>query len=223
MNSFELLRVLINELESYEEKAEDKNDLSIEEFIASISPEANLDHLKNNFVNRATTRPEEVGHQIENNIERVIAQHLLFMYRYIKLYSKMVFAEGEIKTIEDFGFLVTMMQVEALPKSELIRRNIFEKSSGIEIINRLVKFGLLAQKDNPHDGRSQLVMLTDRGRASLYQVFHKMNDLGVLASGNLTKGEKMELAVLLKKLDNFHFENYHGTRSDNLSDYMPES
>src|SRR5690606_39490397 len=81
MNSFELLRVLIDELESYEEKAKDKNDLSIEEFIASISPEANLDHLKNNFVNRATTRPGEVDLQIENNIERVIAQHLLFMYR----------------------------------------------------------------------------------------------------------------------------------------------
>lgn len=221
MNSFELLRVLINELESYEEKAKDKNDLSLDEFIISLAPRVDLEILKNNFVKRATTRSGVDDQRIENNIERVIAQHILFLYRYIKLYSKMVFVDNKIKTIEDFGFLVTMMQVPVLPKTELIRRNIFEKSSGVEIINRLVKSQLLEQKDNPRDKRSQLVMLTDLGRASLHQVFQKMNDLGVVATGDLTNQEKTELAVMLKKLDNFHFDNYHNTKSDDLTDYLP--
>ena len=221
MNSFQLLKIVMQELETYEEKAKDKNELSLEEFILSLSSMLDLDSLKNSFVDNATIEPVEDNQSIENNIERVITQHILFMYRYIKFYSKMVFADSNIKTIDDFSFLITLLQQPALPKTELIRRNIFEKSSGIETINRLIKSGLLAQKPNPGDKRSQLVLLTDYGRSSLYQIFQKMNELGMIASGELTKAEKNELAILLKKLDNFHFHNYNNTNSGELRDYLP--
>lgn len=223
MDSFELLKVLMKELETYQEKAKDKNALSLDEFIISLSPKMNLDSLKNSFVINATVKPEENSQRVENNIERVIAQHILFMYRYVKFYSKMVFANSRIKTIEDFSFLITLMQQPALPKTELIRRNIYEKSSGVELINRLIKSNLLAQKDNPEDKRSQLVILTDTGRASLFQVFEKMNEMGVIACGDLTNDEKNELAILLKKLDKFHFDNYHNINSDQLTDYLPKA
>lgn len=211
----------MHELENYQDNARDKNALSLDEFVLSLSSKVDLNSLKNSFVIRATIKPEENSQKIENNIERVIAQHLLFMYRYIKFYSKMVFTDSRIKSIEDFSFLISLMQETALPKSELIRRNIFEKSSGVEVINRLVKSKMLAQQDNPDDKRSQLVMLTESGRDSLFQILRKMNKLGLIASGDLTDNEKNELAILLKKLDRFHFDNYHNTNSNQLEDYLP--
>lgn len=223
MNSFQLLKVLMKELETYQEKAKDKNALSLDEFILSLTPNIDLDSLKNNFVKSATLKQEENHQRVENNIERVISQHILFMYRYIKFYSKMVFADSKIKTIEDFSFLITLMQQPVLPKTELIRRNIFEKSSGVEAINRLIKSKLLAQKQNPDDKRSQLVALTDTGRTALFQVFGKMNELGIIACGDLSDAEKNELAILLKKLDRFHFDNYNNVDSDQLADYLPET
>lgn len=212
----------MTELEIYEDKAKDKDALSFDDFIIFLSPKMDLNSLKNSFVKSATVRSEENNQRIEINIERVIAQHILFMYRYIKFYSKMVFADSNIKTIEDFSFLITLLQQPALPKTELIRRNIYEKSSGVEVINRLIKSKLLTQKDNPEDKRSQLVILTEMGRESLFQVLRKMNELGLVTSGNLTNGEKNELAILLKKLDKFHFENYHNKNSDQLEDYLPQ-
>lgn len=221
MTSFELLKVVMRELEAYQEKSNDQEALSLDEFVLHLSPQTDLNSLKNSFVKKATVKPEENGQRVENNIERVIAQHILIMYRYIKFYSKMVFADSKIKTIEDFSFLITLLQEPALPKTELIRRNIYEKSSGVEVINRLIKSKFLAQKDNPDDKRSQLVVLTEVGRASLFQVFGRMNDLGLIASGDLSDLEKNELAILLKKLDNFHFDNYHTVNSDQLADYLP--
>lgn len=221
MNSLQLLKVLIQELERYEEQSADKNDLTLNDFVASISPKADLEQLKNNFVHQASIHSPSTE-DIQINIERVIAQHVLFLYRYIKLYSKLVFSDTSIKTIEEFGFLITLLQVHSLPKSELIRRNIYEKSSGVEIINRLIKSGHLTQKANPEDKRSQLVSLTDVGRSSLYQVFDKMNNLGIIAAGNLQDHEKYQLAELLKKLDDFHFLNYYDTKSDDLTDYLPD-
>lgn len=223
MNSFELLKVLMKELETYQEKAKDKNALSLDEFIISLSPKMDLNSLKNSSIINATVKPEENKQRTENNIERVIAQHILIIYRYVKFYSKMVFANSKINTIEDFSFLINLIQQPALPKTELIKRNIYEKSSGVEVINRLVKSKLLAQKPNPEDKRSQLIVLTEIGRTSLFQVFGKMNELGLITSGDLTHKEKNELAILLKKLDNFHFDNYHNVNSDQLTDYLPKA
>lgn len=223
MNSFELLKALMKELETYQDKVNDKNALSLDDFILFLTPNVGLDSLKNSFIKNSTFNPEESDQSVENNIERVIAQHIIFMYRYIKFYSKMVFADSNIKTIEDFSFLITLLQQSAMPKTELARRNIFSKSSGIEVINRLIKSKMLAQKDNPKDKRSQLVALTDLGRTSLFQILGKMNELGIIASGNLTEAEKNELAILLKKLDQFHYDNYCNAKSDQLNDYLPDA
>lgn len=223
MNSFELLKILVDELDAYEKKARDKNALSLEEFLRTLSPEVDLESLKNTMVQRSTIEPELTEGKIELNIERVISQHIVFLNRYVKFYSKMVFADSPIKTVDDFSFLVALIQESALPKTELINRNIFEKSSGIEIINRLVKSGLLVQQQNPNDKRSQLVILTERGRASLFQVFDKMNKLGLIACGDLNNNEKYELAIVLKKLDRFHLRKYNRVNSDDLEDYLPQS
>lgn len=223
MNSIELLKALIQKLEDYENKEQDKTNLSLAGFCHSVNSEPDLESLKNSYITQKSdhTDQNKPGEFVENNIERVIAQHVLFLYRYIKFYSKMVFDESSIKSIEEFGFLITVMQHTAISKSELIKKNVLEKSSGIEIINRLMKTGLLTQKDNPEDQRSHLVLLTNQGTGELFKIFEKMNTLGIIATGELNNYEKEQLALILKKLDNFHFENYNNKKLKVLNDYMP--
>lgn len=222
MNSIDLLKVLIQKLEEYENEEQDKSNLTLAGFCSSVNSNLELKSIENNYVkqrkNKVTNQKDQF---VENNIERVIAQHLLFLYRYIKFYSKLAFEESNIKSIEEFGFLITVMQHAQITKSELIKKNILEKSSGIEMINRLIKSGLLTQKDNPEDQRSHLVLLTKQGIEDLFKIFEKMNTLGIIATGSLNIYEKEQLALLLKKLDDFHFENYNNKKLKKLNDYLP--
>src|SRR5690606_40371819 len=63
-------------------------------------------------------------------------------------------------------------------------------SSDLEIINRLIKQGLLFQKDNPNDNRSQLIFLSDAGRMEVFKLFEKMETLGYIATGELRSEER---------------------------------
>lgn len=221
MNVFELLSALIEKLEDYESSQTDKDALSVEGFIRSIQQGPDLESLKNTVIGPSNPALRNHPHHIENNIERVIAQHLLVLNRYVKFYSKIAFADRRIKTLEEFSMLITVMHRQAITKSDLIRMNVIEKSSGIEIINRMIKSGLLMQVANPDDLRSHLVKLTEAGQMELYQVFGKMDTLGIIAAGELSVAEKEQLAVLLKKLDHFHYENYHNKSLKSLEDFLP--
>lgn len=221
MNSLELLKALIDKLSHYEEHAEDKNALSLEGFAASLNPASDLEALKNSIIGKTNPEILKSPHHIANNIERVIAQHILLLYRYIKFYAKTAFAESNIRTMEEFSFLINVMQHERITKTDLIRKNIIEKSSGIEIINRLIKSKMFIQVDNPEDQRSHLIQLTDYGKSELFRIFGKMNTLGKIATGSLTDAEKEQLALMLKKLDHFHYENYNNKELKELEDYLP--
>ncbi|MGN7784792.1 MarR family winged helix-turn-helix transcriptional regulator [Niabella sp. 22666] len=222
MTSVQLLKVLLEKLETYEASVPDKEALTLEGMVASMGVKSGLPELRNSFISADRGPFIEEGKTYPDNIERVIAQHFLFLYRYIKFYAKTALADTTINTIEEFGILATAMQQHTIPKTELIRKNVIEKSSGIEIVKRLIKAGYLMQSDNPDDHRSQLMAITPKGREALFSAFQKMDLLGIIAAGNLDDSEKYQLAMLLKKLDQFHFDNYNNKQLHTLEDYMPD-
>lgn len=221
MTSVQLLKVLLEKLEAYEASVTDRDALTLEGMVASLADPSDLNGLRNSFISAEPGPFKGEGTTYPENIERVIAQHFLFLYRYIKFYAKTALSGSAINTIEEFGMLATAMQQQAISKTELIRKNVIEKSSGIEIVNRLIKAGYIGQTDNPEDQRSQLMILTPAGRQALFSVFQKMDVLGIIAAGNLTDAEKYQLAALLRKLDEFHFQNYNNRELQSLEDYMP--
>lgn len=219
MDRFELAKVVMEKIEAYAATCPDKDALTMEGFQHMLFENTDIHELKNNFITHDTRQSQ----YHEMNVERVIAQHLTFMYRYVKHYAKMIFQDSALKSLEEFSFMTTVMQYNAISKSDLIRKNVYEKSSGIEIINRLIKLNFFMQEENPNDIRSKLILLTEQGRAELYRIFGKMNTLGIIASGELTYAEKIMLANILKKLDNFHYHNYNQKSMQQLDDYLPDS
>ncbi|NNU33865.1 MarR family transcriptional regulator [Mucilaginibacter sp. S1162] len=91
-----------------------------------------------------------------------------------------------------------------LSKSELIGHNLQEKTSGTEVIKRLIASGLVRQWDDVKDKRSKHIAITDEGRKLLFQVFEHTNYVGKIITGKLTIAEKFTLQYLLQKLENFH-------------------
>jgi DNA-binding MarR family transcriptional regulator len=53
---------------------------------------------------------------------------------------------------------------ESLSKSELIQKQVMEKTSGTEIINRMIKMGLIESFNDETDKRSVRVKMTPAGR-----------------------------------------------------------
>lgn len=129
---------------------------------------------------------------------------LVFMYRYAVVYFKKALKEGNINTLDEFSFLIVLMTYPSLSKTELIQKLIMEKTSGVEVIKRLLKNELIQEFDNPNDKRSVLVAITAKGKKELASLMPKMGLVGSMVVGNLTPSEVSSLSFLLRKLDYYH-------------------
>ncbi|AMR33967.1 hypothetical protein A0256_22215 [Mucilaginibacter sp. PAMC 26640] len=142
--------------------------------------------------------------QLDNNIGRLF----VFMSRYAKSYIKRALEGTPLQTAEDFTALAILLTHTHLSKSELINHNLQEKTSGTEVIRRLIAAGLVTQWDDVKDKRSKHIAITIEGKQLLYQVFEHTNYVGKIITGKLTTAEKFTLQYLLQKLENFHLEHY---------------
>ncbi|MBC7845743.1 MAG: winged helix-turn-helix transcriptional regulator [Flavobacterium sp.] len=123
-------------------------------------------------------------------------------------YSRLLIKKGLINfpqlVSEDFTYLYTLMDVESMTKIQLIEKNVHEKPTGLEVIKRLLKHGLVDERNDEIDKRSKRVFLTDKGKALFFATIEQMNKVAIIVSGNLTIDEKKHLHTLLKKLEDFH-------------------
>lgn len=126
------------------------------------------------------------------------------VYRYAKLYSKKALAGTPISTIDEFTYLVQLLRDTNPSKTELIEENIHEKTTGTEILRRLIGNGLIEQFDDPNDRRSKRLKLSDSGLELMNQIMPRMNQVATLVGGELSVAEKQQLVGLLEKLHLFH-------------------
>jgi DNA-binding MarR family transcriptional regulator len=124
------------------------------------------------------------------------------------MYTKKALKESNIKTVDEFSFLITLMTHNEMTKQELINLQIMEKTSGIEIINRLIRLEFIEQFDDEKDKRSKLLRITETGRRELMMILPRMNMVSKIVVGTLTKEEQNILTYLLRKLDHFHNDIY---------------
>ena len=84
----------------------------------------------------------------------------------------MFFTMNEMKpmgltSFDEFLFLLTVKKSEPIRKKDLIYMHFVEISSGILVIDRLIKKGLLDEKTDDLDKRSKLVTITKKGEKIL--------------------------------------------------------
>jgi DNA-binding MarR family transcriptional regulator len=108
------------------------------------------------------------------------------MGRYAQFYGRRVFRDSEIYSDDDWGILVSLFPDLQMKKTEVLRGCIMEKSSGNEVLKRLLKQGLIQEIPHPEDRRSKLVMLTDAGRAAFMSVQNGIERLSDVVVADLT-------------------------------------
>lgn len=144
-----------------------------------------------------------------------------FLYRYARLYSKKVIEDSPLTTLDDFTYLIVLFRSTDFPtKTDLIEHNIHEKTTGTEVIRRLLANGLIEQFDDPDDRRSKRLKLTDRGREVMVSLMPRMTQVATLVGGNLTFPEKQQLVYLLTKLHQFHNPIFLNERSESLDQLL---
>ncbi|CAN5437918.1 hypothetical protein BH09BAC6_BH09BAC6_22150 [soil metagenome] len=207
MKSYQLIHQLIDLVAQLEEENQGQ-EVSIQDFTGFLlnkvgDPSGNVVNGEVRFGNNDITALG-IAYQLDNNIGRLF----VFMSRYAKYYIKKALEGTPLQTGEDFTALAILLTHNHLSKSELISHNLQEKTSGTEVIRRLIAAGLVRQWDDEKDKRSKHIAITGEGRELLYRVFVDMNNVGKIITGKLTTAEKFSLQYLLQKLENFHLEHY---------------
>src|SRR5688572_24585175 len=154
MKSTKLLIELIGLLGEFEDHVPEQQEPSIGGFVSFLNARYMSEHLD---IRNLTGGKEEQMVQDYNTPEVEISRLVGVMYRYAKTYIKKALKGSVIQTADEFTFLIILMTHKSLSKTELINKNIMEKTSGTEIIKRLIKKGLVIQFDDQNDRRAQHV------------------------------------------------------------------
>lgn len=142
------------------------------------------------------------------------------MHRYSKMYIKKAFKDSLLRTGDEFSFLITLLTHSSMTKKDAIHTQVMEKTSGIEVLNRLIKLGFVSQYRDEQDKRSVRVRITDLGRKSILEVLPNMKMVSEIVVGNLNDEEINTLANLLRKLDHFHNEIFNHRKDENLEELL---
>ncbi|MDO8993162.1 MarR family winged helix-turn-helix transcriptional regulator [Daejeonella sp.] len=205
MKSYKLGHQLLSLLEQFETESNGR-ELLLNDFTGFL-----VNHLEHSEVSLSSSdvrfgkreaETQELAYQIDNAIGRLF----VYMSRYAKSYIKKTLEGTPLQSPEDFTALAILLTHESLTKGELISRNIQEKTSGTEVIRRLLAAGLVKQWDDQTDKRSRRISITESGKQLLHRVFDDMNYVGKMVTGNLSYSEKLNLQYLLQKLETFHFQ-----------------
>lgn len=212
MNKQKILKELVDHLFEFDRKFQTDTDYTMADFVGYL----NIEHQSQPSAirNLAGMEQQWVKQSVDAHTE--IATLLVFMYRYAVVYFKKALKGGTINTLDEFSFLIVLITYPSLTKTELIQKLIMEKTSGMEVLKRLLKQGLIREFANPNDKRSVLIAITETGKHELKALLPKMGMVGNVVKGNLSSAEVSSLSYLLRKLDSHHNEIFLHQRNSSL-------
>ncbi len=144
------------------------------------------------------------GKKDGRTIESVLCTLFVHINRYAKTYSRSAIYNSAFSTQEEFFYLITLKAYGAMSKMHLIRRNLQDKPTGMQIINRLLLNGWVEQRASIGDKRTKEINITDKGIVTLDGQMGKIRAATNIVAANLSFKEKKQLMCLLQKLDDFH-------------------
>ncbi|PTS94451.1 hypothetical protein DBR11_23360 [Pedobacter sp. HMWF019] len=219
MGKKEILQDLVEYLFEFDQQFPGENGYTMADFVGYL----NVRHGSQLSENRNLAGTEEQWVKENQDDHTEVSRLLVFIYRYAVVYFKKALRDSNINTLDEFSFLIVLMTYSSLSKTELINKLIMEKTSGVEVIKRLLKHGLIEEFDHPSDKRSVLVAITAKGKKEVAELLPQMGLVGSVVVGNLTAVETSSLSFLLRKLDYHHhdiFLNYRNLSLEELRDKL---
>lgn len=152
---------------------------------------------------------EEVMHYYRHlPINARISALLTRMNRFASFYTKKAFHGLEITNAQEFGILACVQGLGTPTKTEVAHFNLLEKTTGTEMMKRLIKLGFIEEFDDENDKRSKRVKITPSGNAVMETAVLQLWELSEIVVGNLSDEQKHHLASMLEELNDFHSSIY---------------
>ena len=156
------------------------------------------------------------------SVESAASKYIIYLYRYAKGYGKKLLKDTPLSSIDDVPYLLMLLFSGPSTKMELIQANVHEKTTGMEILNRLLRLGLGEQHFNLDDKRSRKLSISPEGQKLMQQLMKGMDSLSAIVSGNLASNERTSLLKMLHKLNDFHMHVHQDAREKSLSEIEKE-
>jgi len=200
-DQIKLIKGLLSYVDAYQKTTKNIN-------INEFSHFLNNQILQKNGINDENNSRNNFDKENYNNYKQYseveFSTLLTNLYRFAKHYIKKAFKNTDIKTIDEFGFLASLLRQKNLLKKDLINQHLLETSSGSEILKRLRSKELIEESTFYGDKRAKLVSLTAKGVETIMASFDEMHKVSEIIIGNLTGDELEQSLVIFNKLNDFH-------------------
>jgi hypothetical protein len=117
-----------------------------------------------------------------------IAKYVSVLPRYFRYYFKMESEPVFDISYDEFTYIAYMLFDNSQPKIDVIHKNVHEKTTGVEIINRLLKKELIYETANA--------------------MISKIDNICEMIAGDLNETERQYFVYILHKLKTFHHPHY---------------
>lgn len=150
----------------------------------------------------------------------MIARDISFVYRYMRYLVRKAIKDTPLQTIDEYSYLITLMAKGEMTKTELNNYNVVEKTSGSEIIRRLLKGGLISQTRNLQDRRSLLLNITPKGREVVKELLPRMQQSSDILLRDLSWDQKIFLHSLHEQLYESNHPLFLNERDTDLAELL---
>jgi DNA-binding MarR family transcriptional regulator len=179
---YTLLKSLIAQLEAFQQ-AQGSNQLS--DFVI--------------WLNQQLFSPSQHGEQTTHD-ELLISFKLLYLNKELKKQTKSVLSPSKVSSIDEYSFLLHLDYQDSFRKMEIIELHNLEPPTGIEIIKRLLKNGLIESFPDEQDKRAKRIRITDKGVMELKALQPQIEAVFTSFTAPLSLDEKIHMSGILDKL-----------------------
>lgn len=201
---------LILEAEAFELSKSNKNECTLEQFRIWLNQKA--------YQKESPSQLYQKHRHEVFELENDICKQIMLLGRFSKQMIRKGLNDFPMLSGEDFTYLYRLMNFDSLSKTQLIEKNAHEKQTGMEIIKRLLKNGLMTEFQDDNDKRSKRLKVTELGKEVFKNSVQDVNITSKILTAKLDIDEKKQLLELLKKLNEFHFTVYQEFKDASLQE-----
>lgn len=143
----------------------------------------------------AATDNEHAAHD-----DLLISFKVMLLNKELKKQAKSVLSDSKVSSIDEYSFLLHLDYQDSFRKMEIIELHNLEAPTGIEIIKRLLKNGLIEEFPDSEDKRAKRVKITKTGMDEVRNLKPKLDALFTELTNSISLNEKIQLSGLLDKL-----------------------
>lgn len=198
--------------------AEKHPDANVEDFCLFIINEKNIKIINEKSRKAEQEVPLNAPQDLDGRFMRALTRTTLSYW----VYMRIALRDTEIKSLENFTFMASLSVQGEAKKTSIINYAMMEFTTGIEILNRLIKMQLIKERIDPGDKRSRLLSLTPKGDKVLQQCFSKARLARDILLKNLSDKEKEICMFILEPIHIKHASLAMKSKSKTIEEIYAE-